>query len=997
MFRLVNLLFLFFVTLCTLNTFALVPPPDVSNDSVIIDLKNAAVSFNSGERFLDIPIIVKAKNPVSSFDIRLKFNQDKFEYISTIKVNAQLEPFTFLNTNDNFLRNNTAGPFVSFNIPNNTPLIYFRFKLKQTCALVNASDFFQITTLLLGYPSKNKVTEMESVKTFLNLLVSGSKCTKSALTFAGPTSSSGVPITEYKWEFGNGSFSNTQSVNTSFVDPGEYDIKLVVKTVDGCKDSTNQSIYINESPIASFDYTTSESLDTVYFNNLSSVTNDEMTFEWNFGDKSASFTNNPKHHYASGGVFPVELIVRTLNGCFARSVVNVVLEKPIADFDYTANACANTDLVFEDKSVFNFGKIVDWNWDFGDNTTSSIKNSTHKFLLSGKYVVKLIVISDKGIKSEVSKTIEINNRPIVNFEANTTSGCSPLYVSFSNNSIYDLGSRFIYDFGDDQMSIQPDPVQGFIESKSYTIKKVIITPGGCKDSLIKTSYITVSPNPIVSFGKADGCLNTLLNFSDSSKVDNGSIVAWDWNFGDGFSVYTKNAQHTFNKSGKYPIKLTVTSNKGCSESFQDSIQINTKPKVQFNAEKTDGCIPLTPVFKDFSTTVAGSTYNWDFGDKTFSFDKNPSKIYQKDGKFSVKLTVVAPGGCADSLIIPNYINPLSLVTAKFTESTHCANRIMQFTDSSTVSNGKIANWNWSFGNGVFSSQSNPSTVFQKSGNYTVSLTVTSDQGCQNITTKEISIDDVPKVNFAADKTNGCFPDVIIFDNKSTFMEGSKFEWHFGDGFKQTFFAPAHKYMDIDSFTVKCIGISPQGCKDSLVKEKYISIQISPISKFEIENKKVLIPGFKINFTNLSTTAKDYVWSFGDSTISAFKNPAHQFLDSGSFKVCLTAKNSEYCKSVYCENVQIRYPGNIAVPNAFSPNNDGKNDVFKVLGGPISEMSLKVYNTWGSLVFSSESQNEGWDGNFAGEKQPIGEYNYLLIGKLTDGSEINKTGVINLTR
>jgi len=194
MFRIVNLLFLLFGILCSFNTFALVPPPDVSKDSVIIDLKNSVVSFNSGERFLDIPIVVKAKNPVSSFDIRMKFNQDKLEYISTIKVNAQLEPFTFLNTNDNFLRNNTAGPFVSFNIPNNTPLIYLRFKLKQSCALVNASDFFQITTLLIGYPSKNTVTEMESVQNFSNLLVSGSKCTKSALTFAGPTTSSGVPI-----------------------------------------------------------------------------------------------------------------------------------------------------------------------------------------------------------------------------------------------------------------------------------------------------------------------------------------------------------------------------------------------------------------------------------------------------------------------------------------------------------------------------------------------------------------------------------------------------------------------------------------------------------------------------------------------------------------------------------------------------------------------------------------------------------------------------------
>lgn len=998
MIRLSKLLFIFFLSICSFNSYALVPPPpDVSNDSVIIDLKNSTVSFNSGERYLDIPVFVKTKNPVSSFDIRLKFNQSKLEYISTTKINSQLEPFTFLNTNDNFLRNNTAGPTVSYEIPNNTPLIYLRFKLKQSCVLINTDDFFQITTLLIGYPSKNKVTQMESVKTVANLLASGSKCTKSNLTFSGPSTSGGVPISEYKWEFGNGSVSNLQSVNTSFSEYGDYTIKLLTKTVDGCKDSVSQVITIYDSPVSSFDYTTNQSLDTVYFKNLSSVENDEMNYEWKFGDASTSFSKDPKHNYLSGGVFRVELIVRTTNGCFTSYSSNVILQKPIVDFKYSINACVDIDLKFENQSTFTNGRIESWQWDFGDQIISSVENPTHKYNKAGKYIVKLLVTSDKGIKSELIKTIEINNKPIVNFEANITSGCSPLYVSFSNNSTYDLGSRFIYDFGNDQMSTQPDPVQGFTEPKSYFVKKVIITPGGCKDSIIKSSYIVVNPNPVVSFNASGGCLNTLLNFNDSSKVDNGVISGWNWNFGDGFSVYTKNAQYAYDKIGKFPLKLTVTSNKGCSASILDTVIINAKPKVQFNAQKTTGCIPLTPQFKDFSSTIEGSKYNWNFGDNTFSFDKNPTKIYQKDGKFTVKLFVTAPGGCTDSLIIPNYINPLSLVIAKFNQSTPCSNKIIQFNDSSFVTVGNISNWNWNFGNGSLSTQSNPSTVYKESGKYVVTLSVTSNQGCQNTFSKELTIDESPKVEFMADKTNGCFPDVIVFSNKSKYMVGTTFEWDFGDGFSQKTLAPAHKYMDIDSFSVKCLAKSPQGCLDSMLKAKYISIQITPIAKYEISNKNVLIPNYKINFNNLSTIAGQYIWSFGDSTISALKNPSHLFLDSGNFKVCLTASNSDYCKSVYCEKVSVKYPGSIALPNAFSPNNDGKNDVFKVLGGPINKMVLNIYNNWGSLVFTSESQDDGWDGTYNGDAQPVGEYSYRLTGVLSDGSEVNKNGVVNLTR
>jgi hypothetical protein len=89
------------------------PPPDVANDTLFFDLQNAIYSFSNGVTYFDMPIYVKSKGPVSSFDFRMKFNQTKLTYISTTKVVVQLDPYTFLNPNDNFLRNNTSGPYVS--------------------------------------------------------------------------------------------------------------------------------------------------------------------------------------------------------------------------------------------------------------------------------------------------------------------------------------------------------------------------------------------------------------------------------------------------------------------------------------------------------------------------------------------------------------------------------------------------------------------------------------------------------------------------------------------------------------------------------------------------------------------------------------------------------------------------------------------------------------------------------------------------------------------
>jgi gliding motility-associated-like protein len=988
----------FFITLIlSFKALALVPPPDVSNDTVIFDLKNALITYNSGERFLDLPIMVSSKNPVSSFDFRMKFNQDKLEYLTTTKVNAQLEPYTYLNTNDYFLRNNTSGPYVSFEIPNKVTLIYVRFKLKNSCESISSTDFSSITTLLMGYPCKSKVTEMVTVSSFQNLLISGLKCTKSILTFSAPTLSAGVPVAKYSWDFGNGNFSNQQTVNISFTNTGNVAIKLNVETVDGCKDSVSQLFDIFDTPVTNFDYTIDQTLDTVFFNNTSTVIEDSMSFEWKFGDMSSSYSINPKHFYATGGDYNVELIARTVNGCFASVEKSIVLAKPNANYTYSSNACVNASITFFDNSTYNQGNITEWYWDFGDQTSSTSKDPSHVFTSSGFYIVKLIVKTSSGIQSQIVKTIEINNKPAVDFIANTTTGCLPLNVSFSSNSTYDSGSRFLYDFGDDEMSTQLDPVHLFNKAQKFTIKKVIITPGGCKDSIVKIGYIDVSPIPLAKFVNTGSCLNTLIDFKDSSLIANGSIVAWNWNFGDGYGLNSKNVSHAYDKVGKYPVKLTITSNLGCVASIQDTIFINKKPTVQFNASKLSGCIPLYPDFNDFSTTIEGSTYQWSFGDNTFSYEKEPNKAYRTDGVYSVKLIVSAPGGCSDSLLIPNYISPLSLVVAKFSESKHCSNSVVNFFDSSYVSSGNVKSWLWDFGNGVTSSQQNASTVFANAGKYNVSLKIVSNQNCENTLVKEIKVDEFPKVSFDVDKREGCFPDVMIFTNSSTFSTGTEFVWDFGDGFSSKIVSPSHKYMDIDTFSVKCTAITPEGCMDSLIKDKFISIQIMPSAKFNIVNKNVFIPKYRLQFENQSLLASAFEWKFGDSTISALKNTTHMFQDSGTFNICLVAKNSDACKSSYCEKVKIVYPGTIAIPNAFSPNNDGQNDDFKVLGGPLKSIDIKIFNSWGSVVFTSETLDQSWDGTKNGESLPIGEYSYVIQCELLDGTKLNRTGVVNLTR
>ena len=815
------------------SSFLPPPPPDVANDTLFFDLQNAIYSFSNGVTYFDLPIFVKSKGPVSSFDFRMKFNQTKLTYISTTKVVAQLEPYTFLNPNDNFLRNNTSGPYVSYVIPNNTTLIYVRFQINVPCTVISESDFFSITTLLVGYPCKNKVTPVTPI-TSNSKLTSSILCSDSPIIFNGPLNSSGIPIASYNWDLGNGSSSKDKNANTSYSKPGNYTVKLLVKTVEGCKDSISQNISINQSPTANF---TSEFLpiqDSMKFTNISMNVGDSPTYEWNFGNQKSSTEKNPSHQYNSGGTYVVTLKVRTKEGCLSSYFSSIELSKPTANFTNSANACVNASLNFINTSVYSSGIVTKWEWDFGDATKSDLENPSHIFSKSGSYQVSLTVSSNQGSKGKITKTIIINNKPKVDFVSNSISGCSPFPVSFSDQSITDEGSDYLWDFGNFKLSAEKDPTHTFVENRSYTIKEIITTKGGCKDSIVKTSYITVLNVPIADFSNASACSNVVINFSDKSTVLASKITSWFWDFGDGSSSNIQNPTHVYSKKGKYKLNLTATSSIGCSNAINRELIINDKPIVLFSAQNTSGCLPLTPKFNDFSTTVEGSSYQWIFGDSTTSIEKSPSHTYIKDGLFNVKEIITAPGGCKDSLEIPGYVYALSAVKPNFTVKNFCSNRITDFIDSSSVTKGSIKNWKWEINNDIIQAQ-NKTYVFNKAGKYLIKLTVSSDQNCENSIQKEIVIDDVPKVSFTSDKVEGCFPEVINFTNTSNVSSNTKFKWDFGDGFKDNSISPFHKYQSMDTFTVKCFATSPLGCKDSLIKAKMITIYPIPTAKFAIKN------------------------------------------------------------------------------------------------------------------------------------------------------------------
>ena len=176
----------------------------------------------------------------------------------------------------------------------------------------------------------------------------------------------------------------------------------------------------------------------------------------------------------------------------------------------------------------------------------------------------------------------------------------------------------------------------------------------------------------------------------------------------------------------------------------------------------------------------------------------------------------------------------------------------------------------------------------------------------------------------------------------------------------------------------------------------ISILPPPVAAFSTDSNYYIYPDL-VQFTNLSYNYLSFEWNFGDSKIDTTNvDPLHFYETIYDFTPCLEVFNSG-CKDSVCKDIFIDFIPLIDVPNAFTPNNDGVNDIIKVEGLGITQLSFRIYNRWGELVYEGFDQEEGWNGIYKGVLQEMEVYTYVVSAVLLDGSTPVLKGNISLIR
>ncbi|PSR01071.1 MAG: hypothetical protein BRD50_09275 [Bacteroidetes bacterium SW_11_45_7] len=492
------------------------------------------------------------------------------------------------------------------------------------------------------------------------------------------------------------------------------------------------------------------------------------------------------------------------------------------------------------------------------------------------------------------------------FSANIKADCSPLIVSFTDQSSGNPTS-WQWKFGNGNSSSQQNPGAIYVNPGDYTVT-LIVSNGSDSDTITKTNYLTVFHDPVADFtvDQTKGCTPFTADFTSQSQPGSAGIQDYSWDFGNGNDNFVPNPSETYTNPGSYDVTHLVIDSNGCKDekTVSDLIEIADSPEAQFTGQPNTACEP--PLTLNLTNQSNGSSlsYNWDFGNGNSSTAESPSENYTSVGSYDVSLTVQDTFGCKDSMTKTDFVT-IEELDAGFSVNKFdvCAPGTVQFTD---ITSPTPDQWTWDFGDGNTSTQQNPSHTYDSTGSYTVTLIAENSTGCSDTLTKQnyITVKSPPNADFTANQTDACsVPFTVQFTDQSA--NAVDWTWTFGDGDTSSTQNPSHTYTQPGQYTVSLTITNNEGCEDTYMETGYITI-VEPEAGFDADKKKGCV-SLPVNFTDQSTSNQaitNWTWEFGDGSTSTSQNPSHTYSSEGKYDVSLTIQNAAGCRDTLTETAYI---------------------------------------------------------------------------------------------
>ncbi len=736
------------------------------------------------------------------------------------------------------------------------------------------------------------------------------------------------------WDFGDGSTSDVPNPVHTYATGGFYDVKLVF-TSDSltyqCSDSITKTVQAPNTPNATFTWAPNpaQAGDNIGFfaTSGSTITN----WAWDFADGGTATGQNTTHTYTNPGDYDVSLTVTDVNGCTFETVIQVnVGGLPPVDFTWD-NACENTPIQFTtDATITDVGAVAIYDWDFGDGTSSNNQDPLHTYLNANMYNVTLTIIDTLGYTNSVTHQVEVMPEPISMFSISSPN-CENSETFFEDYSIALSGylTTWEWDFGDGNTATinfpdDPDVSHIYPGTGTYTAMLTVTTSDGCQAT--NSQDVTITPSPIAQIDYDAGCMSGPISFHDvSSENGAGTIMAWQWNFGDPASGSSNQSSqsdptHLFSGPGTYEVTLSIQSQSNCTDADTIEITITDAPEVDFTF--TPACMH-EPVSFTITDLTGLDQYFWDFGDGHTSQQPDPENTYDSPGDFQVSLTVQTTDGCTATQTQTVTVNPLPQASFEYSQPT-CVGDTIFFLNLSNSPNGAIVKWEWDFDDGntetiLAPNGGNTSHVYANDQSYDVTLTVTDSDSCQNTVTRTVISVASPVAEFNWE--DACFGQPTQFyDLTNNTPDIGSWYWDFGDPLSgntntSTYQNPTHVFSSPGDYTVTLIVTNTQGCDDTITHD--LSVNPAPDVSFTMSSD-TLCANTPVSFAGTSTAQiSTWYWDFGDGGYALTQNADYLYNAPGTYTVTLTVTDLAGCEASTSEQIVVKDPplANFSYQNA----------------------------------------------------------------------------------
>lgn len=492
---------------------------------------------------------------------------------------------------------------------------------------------------------------------------------------------------------------------------------------NGCDSTSLRYAVVMPTPKPGFSGTSVCEVDELQFVNTSTLASGIFSSSWHFGDGSSSALFEPKKRFDTLGVYDVKLVL-TSNIGFMDSITQQVVVNPSPELDFTfINQCGSEQVVIQNNSTIANG-TVNYFWDFGDGQTSELESPVFNYLAPGQYVIELTAESDAGCTNNLSKLSFSYPSPTADFEISEEKICAGSEIELINSTqiaFSNWGSEW---FIDNKRTIARDIIRTFPEAGEKLVKLRVTTQFGCVDSIVKS--VSVTPGPFIQLTHDQGCVNNPVTFNTNITAPVGMNIDFLWDI-DGVRYGSPTPTHVFNDPGMKDIHVSIIYENGCESDLSVTLPVGYKPDVNFDVATLCAGEPI--LFENSSTIAFGNPlYTWDMGDGTTynSFATSHTYTYTQPTLTTVKLIgTAANGACPDTLSKEVMVGVLPTCDFDIQETYLPGNRAFNFVANETAE----ANYLWLISNGRRVNDREAVFQFNRDGNYTVKLVVTTPEGC----------------------------------------------------------------------------------------------------------------------------------------------------------------------------------------------------------------------------------------------------------------------------